>query len=361
MKLLTVTVPCYNSQDYMRHCIESLLPGGERVEILIIDDGSKDDTGRIADEYAEMYPTIVRVIHQENGGHGEGINQGLRHAAGTYFKVVDSDDWLSDDFPAFLDLLEQCEARGGVDLAVTNYYYVHSDGIGDRSINYSSVLPEGRVFTWADTRPFRIHQMLTIHSCTFRTENMRKWGCELPKHTFYEDNLMVYLTLPHTRRMVYMNADLYRYAIGRPDQSVQRTVMMKRYHHQILVTERCFTSCHLDDIQEPRLKRYMRHELFVMFGIAILFTRLNRTVETDAALERMWETCMAFDPKWGGYFRNRSPLRFICLPGRFGQNVSGLVYRLANKVVRFNSRNERIPAFWTLQKAGMFQWFQKPL
>ena len=336
MKLLTVTVPCYNSQDYMRHCIESLLPGGERVEILIIDDGSKDDTGRIADEYAEKYPTIVRVIHQENGGHGEGINQGLRHAAGTYFKVVDSDDWLSDDFPAFLDLLEQCEARGGVDLAVTTYYYVHSDGIGDRSINYSSVLPEGRVFTWADTRPFRIHQMLTIHSCTFRTENMRKWGCELPKHTFYEDNLMVYLTLPHTRRMVYMNADLYRYAIGRPDQSVQRTVMMKRYHHQILVTERCFTSCHLDDIQEPRLKRYMRHELFVMFGIAILFTRLNRTVETDAALERMWETCMAFDPKWGGYFRNRSPLRFICLPGRFGQNVSGLVYKLANKVVRFN-------------------------
>ena len=336
MKLLTVTVPCYNSQDYMRHCIESLLPGGERVEILIIDDGSKDDTGRIADEYAEKYPTIVRVIHQENGGHGEGINQGLRHAAGTYFKVVDSDDWLSDDFPAFLDLLEQCEARGGVDLAVTNYYYVHSDGIGDRSINYSSVLPEGRVFTWADTRPFRIHQMLTIHSCTFRTENMRKWGCELPKHTFYEDNLMVYLTLPHTRRMVYMNADLYRYAIGRPNQSVQRTVMMKRYHHQILVTERCFTSCHLDDIQEPRLKRYMRHELFVMFGIAILFTRLNRTVETDAALERMWETCMAFDPKWGGYFRNRSPLRFICLPGRFGQNVSGLVYKLANKVVRFN-------------------------
>ena len=336
MKLLTVTVPCYNSQDYMRHCIESLLPGGERVEILIIDDGSKDDTGRIADEYAEKYPTIVRVIHQENGGHGEGINQGLRHAAGTYFKVVDSDDWLSDDFPAFLDLLEQCEARGGVDLAVTNYYYVHSDGIGDRSINYASVLPEGRVFTWADTRPFRIHQMLTIHSCTFRTENMRKWGCELPKHTFYEDNLMVYLTLPHTRRMVYMNADLYRYAIGRPDQSVQRTVMMKRYHHQILVTERCFTSCHLDDIQEPRLKRYMRHELFVMFGIAILFTRLNRTVESDAALERMWETCMAFDPKWGGYFRNRSPLRFICLPGRFGQNVSGLVYKLANKVVRFN-------------------------
>ena len=92
MKLLTVTIPCYNSQDYMSACIESILPGGERVEIIIIDDGSKDLTGTIADSYAEKYPSIVRVIHQENGGHGEGINQGLAHATGKYFKTVDSDD-----------------------------------------------------------------------------------------------------------------------------------------------------------------------------------------------------------------------------------------------------------------------------
>ncbi len=72
MKLLTVTVPCYNSQDYMEKCIQSLLPGGNRVEIIIIDDGSKDNTGKIADEYARKFPDIVRVIHQENGGHAIG-------------------------------------------------------------------------------------------------------------------------------------------------------------------------------------------------------------------------------------------------------------------------------------------------
>ena len=143
MKLLTVTVPCYNSQDYMEKCIQSLLPGGNRVEIIIIDDGSKDDTGKIADEYARKFPDIVRVIHQENGGHGEGINQGLKHATGTYFKVVDSDDTLSSDFPGFLDALEECERQGGVDMVVTNYYYVHSDGDGDRSINYSSCRKTG--------------------------------------------------------------------------------------------------------------------------------------------------------------------------------------------------------------------------
>ncbi len=335
-KLLTVTVPCYNSQDYMENCVKSLLTGGERVEIIIIDDGSKDDTGRIADAYAAAYPTIVKAVHQENGGHGAGINQGLAHATGTYFKVVDSDDTVSLDFPAFLDKLEQCEAQGGADLVVTNYYYVHADGQGDRSINYSSVLPEGRIFTWPESKTFRIHQMLTIHSCTFRTEIMRLWHEPLPHHVFYEDNLMVCKTLPHVRRMYYMNADLYRYWIGRPDQSVQQSVMSKRYSHQILVTEKCFESCHLDDIAEPKLKKYLMHELFMMFGISILFTRLNRTEETDAAIEKMWENCKAFDPKWGEYFHRRTPLFLLCLPGSFGQSVSGAVYRLANKVVRFN-------------------------
>ena len=113
MKLLTVTVPCYNSQDYMEKCIDSLLLGGNQVEIIIIDDGSKDQTGAIADRYAALYPDIVKVIHQENGGHGEGINQGLKHATGIYFKVVDSDDTLSNDFPLFLQKLRDCEKSGG--------------------------------------------------------------------------------------------------------------------------------------------------------------------------------------------------------------------------------------------------------
>ena len=179
MKLLTVTIPCYNSQDYMAACIESILPGGERVEIIIIDDGSKDATGAIADSYAEKYPSIVRVIHQENGGHGEGINQGLRHATGKYFKTVDSDDALSSDFIPFLDTLEKCDREGGVDLFVTNYHYVHSDGKGDRSIRFSNAFPEGRIFLWYETKPFRADQILMIHTCTFRTELLRATGLEI--------------------------------------------------------------------------------------------------------------------------------------------------------------------------------------
>ena len=84
-KLITFTVPCYNSEAYMKNCIDSLLGAGDDTEILIINDGSKDNTGAIADSYAEKYPDTVRVIHQENGGHGEGVNQGIRHGKGLYY------------------------------------------------------------------------------------------------------------------------------------------------------------------------------------------------------------------------------------------------------------------------------------
>ena len=335
-KLLTVTVPCYNSESYMRGCVDSLLVGGERVEIIIINDGSTDNTGAIADEYAAAYPSIVKVVHQENGGHGEGINQGAKHATGIYFKVVDSDDKMSEDFPAFLDALEKCESEGGVDMVISNYYYVHTDGVGDRSINYANVLPKNRIFGWKDTKRFFLHQMLTIHSCTFRTSLLKEWDEPLPRKIFYEDNLMICKNLPRVKRMYYFPHDLYRYWIGRPDQSVQEAAVIKRYTHQLQVNEKSFAACDLDNIKEPMLKKYLKHELFMLFGIGIMFTRLNKSDEADANLEAMWESCKKQNYKWGRHFRHRTPLAIVCIKGKFGRAVAIFFYRIANKIVRFN-------------------------
>ena len=336
MKLLTVTVPCYNSQDYMEKCVDSILRGGDRVEIIIIDDGSKDNTGAIADRFAEQYPDVVRVVHQPNGGHGEGINQGLRHATGLYFKTVDSDDWVSEDFPRFLDELEACERQGGVDLFVTNYYYEHADGKGNRSINFSNALPEGRIFGWAETKPFRVDQILMIHACTYRTELLRQTGLEMPKHTFYEDNYMIYGNLRSAERVDYMNADLYRYFIGRAGQSVQEDVMKRRYAHQLKATELCFKAFHLDELSDKRKLAYCRHELFIMFGISVLYARLNGSDQAEADLAQLWESCRAYDEKWADYFRWRTALRFVCIPGKGGAAFVRFMYHVAHRVVRFN-------------------------
>lgn len=107
MKYLTITVPCFNSEEYLERCIESLLIGGEKVEIIIVDDGSTDRTGEIADRYESEYPDVVRAVHKGNGGHGSGVNAGLKLAVGTYFKVVDSDDWLEES--AYRKLLQKLE------------------------------------------------------------------------------------------------------------------------------------------------------------------------------------------------------------------------------------------------------------
>ena len=108
MKLLTITVPSYNSEAYLDRCMATLLPGGDEVEILIVDDGSTDRTAEIADEYERKYPNIVRAIHKENGGHGDAVTTGIRNATGLFFKVVDSDDSLAPEaYKQVLDFLRR--------------------------------------------------------------------------------------------------------------------------------------------------------------------------------------------------------------------------------------------------------------
>ena len=152
MKLLSITVPCYNSQDYMKNCVDSLLEGGNLVEILIVDDGSKDDTAKIADEYAAKYPEIVKAIHQENGGHGEAVNTGLKNATGLYFKVVDSDDWVNKD--AYLAILDKLlEITGGpqtLDMMISNFVYEKQGAKRKKVMKYRTYMPQNKIFTWKE-------------------------------------------------------------------------------------------------------------------------------------------------------------------------------------------------------------------
>ena len=125
MKYISFAIPCYNSEAYMEKAIQSILPGGEDVEIIVVNDGSSDGTSEVAKKYEEKYPGIVKAVDKENGGHGDAVNTGLAHATGVYFKVVDSDDWVDEE--ALLKILSAVkgfvDADSKVDMLISNYVY----------------------------------------------------------------------------------------------------------------------------------------------------------------------------------------------------------------------------------------------
>ncbi|MDO4459932.1 MAG: glycosyltransferase family 2 protein [Clostridia bacterium] len=338
-KLISFTVPCYNSAEYMHICIDSLLKGGDKVEIIIIDDGSKDRTGEIADEYAAKYPDIIKVVHQENGGHGEGINQGIKHATGVYFKVVDSDDWVGEH--ALTQLLDYIGGRADEqlpDLMVCNYVYYIKEKGPDRTIKFKNIFPEWKQVSWEQTKPFGISQNLTLHSCMFKTSVMKENGIVLPKHTFYEDNYYVYYSIPFVSRIQYFDLDFYFYLIGRDGQSVAKEALLKRYAQQLKVTKLCFESHRILELKDkrPKLYKVMYHHLRLMFLLSSLFCRLNKTKEHDEDMKKFWEELYNIDTPLADKMKKHSLAAWLNIPGKPGQFVCSFAYELAHRFVKFN-------------------------
>jgi len=339
-KLITFAIPSYNSAKFMHHCIESLLVAGDDAEIIIINDGSKDNTGEVADEYAAKYPGIVRAIHQENGGHGEGVNQGIRHAKGKYYKVVDSDDRLdSDSLLRFLDKVRENEAKGiDIDMYVCNYVYVRIDTGERRPMSYKHVFPLETVCTWDDTKPFGPSKYLMMHSVVYRTELLRECKIELPKHTFYVDNLYMYVPFPSVKSIYYMNEDMYLYYVGSDEQSVNEKNVLKRIDQQILVTKLVIDSHDLNDIekQSRRLYRYMLHELSILICICNIFLSIKGDKESVQKQKDLWQYLKAKDKRTYRKMRYAALCALTHFPGKVGRKATVGAYRIINKIYKPN-------------------------
>lgn len=338
MKYISFAIPCYNSQDYMAHAIESILPGGEDVEIIIVNDGSKDRTSEIAHEYMEKYPTIVKVVDKENGGHGDAVNSGLMHATGKYFKVVDSDDWVDEE--ALLKVLDTVKGfvkdESEVDMVIANYVYEKVGMTHKKVIRYDNVLPENQIFKWEDIGHFRLDQYILMHSVIYRTEMLKLCQLELPKHTFYVDNIYVYYPLPHVRTLYYMNVDLYRYFIGREDQSVNEKVMINRIDQQLFVTKKMISMYELRLIGSKKLRKYMVNYLAIMMTVSSILCIRSKKKENLEKKKELWAYLKKKD------YRTYMKIRYgilgqtMNLPGRSGRRVSSLAYTVARRLIGFN-------------------------
>lgn len=338
MKYISFAIPCYNSQDYMAHAIESILPGGEDVEIIIVNDGSKDRTSEIAHDYMEKYPTIVKVVDKENGGHGDAVNSGLTYATGKYFKVVDSDDWVDEE--ALLKVLDTIKGfvkdESEVDMVIANYVYEKVGMTHKKVIRYDNVLPENQIFKWEDIGHFRLDQYILMHSVIYRTEMLKLCQLELPKHTFYVDNIYVYYPLPHVRTLYYMNVDLYRYFIGREDQSVNEKVMISRIDQQLFVTKKMISMYELRLIGSKKLRKYMVNYLAIMMTVSSILCIRSKKKENLEKKKELWAYLKKKD--YGTYMKIRYGIlgQTMNLPGRSGRRVSSLAYTVARRLIGFN-------------------------
>lgn len=337
MKLLTFAIPCYNSQDYMEKCIESILPGGEDIEIIIVDDGSKDRTAEIADAYAAKYPTIIRAIHQENGGHGEAVNTGIRNAAGLYFKVVDSDDWVdAKAYEQILDKLrELIREKNQIDMMLANYVY-EKVGAKHKKVMRQSGFPKDCVFTWSDVGHIRKGNYILMHSVMYRTQLLRDCGLELPKHTFYVDNIYVYKPLPYVRSMYYMDVDFYRYFIGREDQSVNENVMIGRIDQQIKVNKIMIDDVNLWKVPNPKCRKYMYNYLEIITVISTIMLIRSGTPENLQKKRDLWTYIKNKDIRLFHRLRTGIMGNTMNLPGKGGRKISVAAYKLSQKIVGFN-------------------------
>ena len=314
MKYITFTIPSYNSQDYMRHVIDNLVAVGDDVEIIIVNDGSKDDTGKIADEYEKKYPTIVKAIQKENGGHGSGVMAGLHAAQGLYYKVVDSDDWVeTNDVITMIDLIKKhMNENVNIDLYITNYVYEHASDNSQYSMNYRKYLPIDKVFTWNDIKRIGLETVFLMHSLMYKTEKLRESGMNLPNHTFYVDDIYAYVPLPFMKNLYYRDLDFYHYFIGRADQSINYGTMCKRYEQQMRVFRIMFESNSLEKLKSFPKHLYQYMWQFLMIIGAVTFMTIVGTKEDKEIRKKVFKDFQkelkAIDKKLFNKLRYRSLL-----------------------------------------------------
>ncbi len=341
MKLLSFAVPCYNSAAYMEKCVNSLLAGGEDVEILIVNDGSTDETAAIADRLAAEHPTIVRAIHKQNGGHGSAVNAGIEHATGLYFKVVDSDDWVKEE--AYMQILDTLKNLTGgesvLDMLISNFVYEKVGEKRRKVMQYRHILPKDELFTWSDIHHFYKGHYILMHSVIFRTKLLRECGLKLPEHTFYVDNIYVFEPLLHVKNMYYLDVNFYRYYIGREDQSVNESIMIGRIDQQIKVNK-IMADFMVENktaiAANKKLEQYMLSYLDIITTVSSILLIKSGTEENLQKKKELWDYLKKKD--WMLYRKLRYGLLGQCtnLPGRGGRKISVEGYKICQRFFNFN-------------------------
>ena len=220
-------------------------------------------------------------------------------------------------------------------MLLANYVY-EKEGAKHKKVMRQTGFPVDQIFTWSDVQHFHKGHYIFMHSVIYRTKLLRECGLELPKHTFYVDNIYVYKPLPHVRTMYYMDVDFYRYFIGRDDQSVNEQVMIGRIDQQIRVNKIMIDDVDIWKVQNPKCRKYMMNYLEIITVISTIMLIRSGTEENLEKKRELWGYIKEKDIALFHKLRRGIMGRTMNLPGKGGRKISVAAYRISQKVVGFN-------------------------
>lgn len=255
-KILTITVPSYNAESYLLETIPTMLSvsNPEKLEIIIVNDGSKDKTLAVAQQLKENYPETIVIVDKENGGHGSTINAGIKIATGKYFKVVDADDWIeSKNLNKLISYLEKCND----DEIISPFVKVYTDKNTEEIYSYKPTLNQ-KTYQYDDFLS-EINELPKMHAICIKTEILQENNIQIDENCFYVDLEYNVFPMPYIKTISYFELPIYRYRLGSPTQSVSMSSYIKniKMHEKVLFSLIYFYNSYqnISDIQRKLLER----------------------------------------------------------------------------------------------------------
>lgn len=209
-KLLTISIAAYNVEKYIKETLESLIcKNMDFLQVLIVNDGSKDATATIAEQYEQMYPKTFKLINKENGGYGSTINTGIKNATGKYFKQLDGDDKFdTENLNLFIEKLKKCDA----DVIYTPYYTWRKNNKIPTYCGLEKYESDDSIEINNYFEGFR--KDIVMHSLTYKTELLKKNNIKILEKSFYTDSEYALYPFLYAKTMKVINLILYMYRMG---------------------------------------------------------------------------------------------------------------------------------------------------
>lgn len=256
-KILSIVIPTYNMQDYLRRCLDSLIVPEEQMkqlEVLVVNDGSKDNSSAIAHEYQDKYPGTFRVIDKENGNYGSCVNRGLKEATGKYIKILDADDWF--DTTGFALLIKDLDSID-VDLILTDYDVINmAENCENQRISFPK-LNKHNVYDVDKSDVLSVIAGFQMHSAVYSVDLLRKMNYKQTEGISYTDQEWIYYPLYKVQTVVYLDYVVYHYMVGREGQTMDPKVLKKSIPHTLQGTKTMlyyYVHCNKNKLSDARRK-----------------------------------------------------------------------------------------------------------